>query len=116
MAKYVLLYTAGAAAAQSGGQPQAQVAPTPEEMQASLAAWNTWFGGMGEHLVDAGNPFGPSRTVATDGAASEGAASRVTGYSVIQAESLDEASAMAKSCPNLADGGGVEIYETFNIM
>src|SRR6185312_1687475 len=72
MSKYVLLYTA------VGGQ--ATVAPTPEEQQASMAAWNAWFAGMGEKVVDAGNPFGPSKTIATDGTASDGAASRVTGY------------------------------------
>jgi hypothetical protein len=108
MTKYVLLYTA------IGGQ--ATVAPTPEEQQASLAAWNAWFEGMGKHVVDAGNPFGPAKTIATDGSASDGAASRVTGYSVVEAESLDAATALAKGCPNLTDGGGVEIYETFNIM
>lgn len=114
MTKYVLLYTS--TAAQSDAQPQATVAPTPEEMQASIAAWETWFAGLGEKVVDAGNPFGPSKTLATDGSASDGAASRVTGYSVIEAESLDAATTLAKDCPNLSDGGGVEIYETFNIM
>ncbi|HEV8193555.1 MAG TPA: YciI family protein [Ktedonobacterales bacterium] len=108
MTKYVLLYTAVGA--------QATVAPTPEEQQASLAAWNTWFEGMGDRVVDAGNPFGPSKTLATDGTASDGATSRVTGYSVIEADSLETATALAKGCPNLSDGGGVEIYETFTIM
>lgn len=108
MTKYVLLYT-------SVGE-QATVAPTQEEMQASIAAWEAWFAGMGEKVVDAGNPFGPSKTVATDGTASDGAASRVTGYSLIEAGSLDAATEMAKGCPNISDGGGVEIYETFNIM
>lgn len=108
MTKYVLLYTAVGA--------QATVAPTQEEMQASIAAWEAWFAGMGKHVVDAGNPFGPSKTIATDGKARDGAASHVTGYSVVEAESLDEATEMAKSCPNISDGGGVEIYETFNIM
>ena len=108
MTKYVLLYTAVG--------DQATMAPTPEEQQASIAAWNAWFEGMGEKVVEAGNPFGPSKTVATDGVVSDGAASRVTGYSVIEADSLDAATELAKGCPNLADGGGVEIYETFNIM
>jgi len=108
MAKYVLLYTAV--------EGQAEMAPTPEEQQASIAAWNAWFEGMGDHVVDAGNPFGPSKSIAADGTTGDGAASRVTGYSVIEAESLDAATALAKDCPNLSDGGGVEIYETFNIM
>lgn len=110
MPKYVLLYTT------AGDAGQATLAPTPEEQQASTAAWGTWFAGMGEHVVDAGNPFGPSTTLASDGSASAGAASRLTGYSVVEAESLDAAAALAKGCPNLADGGDVQIYETFNIM
>ena len=39
-----------------------------------------------------------------------------TGYSVIKANSFDEAVKMAKGCPVLKDGAKISVYETFNAM
>jgi hypothetical protein len=39
----------------------------------------------------------------------------VTGYSIIQAGSLDAAVELAKGCPILESGGSIEVCETFNI-
>jgi hypothetical protein len=105
MAKYVLAYTGGR------GMPQ-----TEEEQQAVMAAWGAWLGGLGDSLVDAGNPFGPARSVAPDGSVRDGAPSGLTGYSILSAESLDRATEAARSCPVLQNGGAVEVYETFDVM
>ena len=37
-------------------------------------------------------------------------------YSVLKANSLDEAVSMAKSCPVLEGGAGIMVFETFNTM
>jgi hypothetical protein len=39
-----------------------------------------------------------------------------TGYSIVQAGSLDEATALAKGCPVLSSGGELEVYEAFPAM
>lgn len=104
MANFLLIY-------KGGGMPATEAA-----QQASLAAWGAWFGGLGEAIVDGGNPCSASATVAANGAVSEGAASGVTGYSILKAGDLSSASSMAKGCPILTDGGSVEVYETFNAM
>ena len=54
--------------------------------------------------------------VAPDGSISEGASSALTGYSILQADSLSSAAETAKGCPVLARGGSVEVYETFKVM
>ena len=64
----------------------------------------------------AGNPFGPSATVGSDGSVSGSGAAALTGYSVLKADSLDAATVLAKNCPILSAGGSVEIYETFDAM
>ena len=57
-----------------------------------------------------GNPFGAQAAVGG------GATSGLTGYSIISADSLDDALAKAKSCPILNGGsGGVEVYETLEM-
>ncbi len=81
-----------------------------------MAAWGAWLGGLGPAMLDMGNPFGPSASVSGDGSVSEGAPSGLTGYSLLQADSLDAASKLAKGCPVLAAGGSVEVYETFEVM
>ena len=95
------------------------VSPPPasdEEGQKVMAAWMGWFGAMGDAVVDGGNPISGSKSVASNGAVSDGAASGLSGYSVLKADSLDAAAKLAKGCPHLAAGGSVEVYETFNVM
>ena len=104
MTNYVLVYS-------GGGIPE-----TEAEQNAVMAAWSAWYEGLGQAVVDGGNPFGPSTSVASDGSISQGAPSALSGYTVISADSLDAATDQAKSCPILASAGRVDVYETFQIM
>ncbi len=99
MGKYVLAYTGGA------------MGESPAEQEAAMVEWMNWFGSLGDAVVDGGSPFGPSATVAGDGALSTGGASALTGYSIISADTLTAACDAAKSCPVLNSGGAVEVYE-----
>jgi hypothetical protein len=92
------------------------MAETQEERDAAMAAWGAWFGQLGGAIVDAGNPFAGSASVAGDGTVSAGAGSGISGYSVIQADSLAAASELAKGSPVLANGGSVDVYETLAVM
>ena len=98
MAKFVFLYSGG------------QMAETPEAQQASMQAWGAWFGTLGDSVADIGNPFGSSSTVTADGG-SGGGSSNLTGFSVISADSLQDAAAKADGCPVLQSGGRVEVYD-----
>lgn len=105
MPKYLLGY-------HGGGMPA-----TPEEGTKAMAAWNSWINGLGNAIVDAGNPIGAARTIAPSGKVSDGGgADPLTGYSVIEASNLDAAVKIASSCPQLAAGGSVQVAETLNLM
>jgi hypothetical protein len=99
MAKFVLAYTGGS------------MAETEEAQKAVMDAWMNWFGELGQAVVDGGAPFGASSTVGPDGNVASGGAAGLTGYSILEADSLDGAVAQAKGCPVLAAGGSVEVYE-----
>lgn len=86
-----------------------------EAAAAEMERWGAWLGGLGSAVRDGGNPFGPSARVAPDGTVAEGTMSGLTGYSILTADSLDEALGMAKGCPHLASGGTIEVYETFDM-
>jgi hypothetical protein len=98
MAKFLYLYSGG------------QIAETPEAQEEEMQAWTAWFGTFGDSVVDIGNPFGASSTVAAGGA-SDGGTSKLGGYSIINAESLADAAKKADGCPVLQSGGSVEVYE-----
>ena len=104
MTNYLLVY--------KGGE-----APENEsDREAVMAAWGAWFAELGEAVVDGGNPFGQPSSVAADGSVAEGAASALTGYSILSAASLPEAVELARACPVRGGGGSIEVYETFEGM
>jgi hypothetical protein len=98
MAKFVYVYTGG------------QMAETPEAQEKAMQAWGAWFGTLGGSVSDLGNPFGHSATVSASGA-SDGGASKAAGYSIIEADSLSDATAKTAGCPVFAGGGSIEVYE-----
>jgi hypothetical protein len=99
MGNYVFAYTGGS------------MAETPEAQEASLQAWGQWFGTLGDAVVEGGAPFGPSTAVRAGGSTGATVAG-LSGYSVIQADSLELAAKLAGGCPILDNGGAVEVYET----
>jgi hypothetical protein len=105
MANYLLAY-------HGGGMPESE-----EEGARVMAAWGTWMEKVGPAMVDGGNPVGQAATVSSDGSTAPGGGSNpVTGYSVIKADSLDDALALVAGCPILVAGGSVEVCETFDVM
>lgn len=102
VAKFVYLYTGGAAA------------ETPEAQQQSMQAWQTWFTTLNGAVLDIGNPFGAASTVARDGAR-PGGTSQATGYSIIEAQSLEDAADKAAGCPIIGSGGRVEVYDALSM-
>jgi hypothetical protein len=104
MPKYVFAY-------HGGGMPE-----SADEQAAAMAAWGTWFGSLGDAVVDGGCPTGASRTVKADGSTVDGGGSNpLSGYSVIQALDLDAAVSAAKGCPILGSGGSVEVAEAIDM-
>ena len=69
------------------------------------AEWQAWFAGLGPALVDIGNAVSDYASLGDVG----GPGSRMVAYSVVSADDLDSALALAKDCPVMRVGGGVEI-------
>jgi hypothetical protein len=91
------------------GQPA--TAAMVDEDKAMMAAWGQWFRGMGHALVDMGNPAGPSKVLGASGAVRDPDGAGLTGYSIVEAGSLDDAMRLAKGCPIFAAGGSIEVAE-----
>jgi hypothetical protein len=104
MANYLLIY-------HGGSMPEGEA-----EQATVMQAWTDWFGTLGDKLVDGGNPVSQTRTIAANGSTSDGASNPSTGYSIIKADSLDQAVSLAKGCPVLQGGASIEVAETFAAM
>jgi hypothetical protein len=89
---------------------------SPEEMQQNMQRWQTWMseGIQKGWLLDAGDGLKKegrvlnAKKVVSDGPFTE-AKEVVGGFSIVQAETLDDAAEFAKGCPVLVRSGTVEI-------
>lgn len=98
----------------------AATTPTPEQMQARMTSWMNWMGSIAarDRLVNHGNRLGvkgsgwvgPDKVV-TDGPYTE-IKEFINGYTLVKADSLEEALEIAKDCPLIAAGGIVEVRPT----
>lgn len=89
---------------------------TEEEGARAMAEWMAWFEQMGAAVVDGGNPVGPSSTVHPDGTVTgDGGSNPLNGYSLVTADSIEAAIALAKGCPILQAEGSVEVAEAIDM-
>ena len=83
---------------------------SPEEVEKLMAKWKAWMGGLGDALVNPGNPVGMSKTVSADGVTDDGGSNPLSGFSIVEADSMDGALEMAKGSPHL-ETGTIEVAE-----
>lgn len=104
MADYLLVY-------HGGSMPE-----SPEEGAKVMQAWTDWFTTIGAGAVkDQGNPTGATRTIAANGSVTD-TANGPTGYTILQADSLEAAVELAKGCPVLHGGASIQVAETIAVM
>lgn len=99
MAQYMITYL-------GGNQPA-----TPEEGKQHFAKYMQWLASLGSAAVSPANPLKATCVMHPDGQVTEGGMTGMSGFTLIEAESMDAAQAMAKDCPFLEIGGSLEISE-----
>ncbi len=77
---------------------------TPSED--AMAAWTAWFERISDSVVDIGKPVFNRSTLGKAPTDTE-----LGGYSLVRANDLEAAVALAKGCPILERGGAVEVGE-----
>lgn len=99
MSQYIIVYL-------GGNQPA-----TPEEGQKHFAKYQEWLSSLGDAAIIPMNPFQDTRTVNPDGSVAPGSTTAMSGYTIIEADSMEAALTIAKACPFLDIGGSLEVSE-----
>ena len=99
MPQYAIVYL--------GGNPPS----SPEEGKRNYAEYMEWLSSLGDSAVSPANPLKNTSTVDSDGTATTGVATTMSGYTIVEAESMEAALSIAKACPFLEVGGSLEVSE-----
>ena len=99
MTKFVIVYF--------GGERPA----TQEEGQKHMGKYMQWLGSLGERAVSPANPLKNTHTISPNGESQEISATGMSGYTIIETETIEEAIELAKGCPFLQIGGTIEVSE-----
>ena len=99
MPQYLIVYL-------GGNQPS-----SPEEGKQHFSKYMDWLSSLGDSAVSPANPLKNTSTVNSDGAVSAGGTTTMSGYTIVEVDSMDAALETAKSCPFLELGGSLEVSE-----
>ena len=103
MKKYIVLYNG----------PASDMDDMPsEKADEVMEAWKNWMGKVGDALLDVGQPMANGVAIVDDG--SDGQATILSGYSLLQANDIEEAKKLLADHPFLSEGRGnfkIEIHE-----
>jgi hypothetical protein len=84
----------------------------PALVEQAKAAFGSWVAGAGDAIVDPGAPVHMVTQVANQRAT---AAVEIGGYSIIQADSVEDATAVLSSHPYVARGGTLQVNQILEV-
>ena len=99
MPQYVIIYL-------GGNQPS-----TPDEGKKHRSKYMEWLSSMGDKAISPMNPLKNTSTVNPDGSVTNCSKTLMSGYTIINVDSMDNALNIAKACPFLEIGGSLEVSE-----
>jgi len=99
MAQFVFVYL-------GGNQPS-----SAEEAKKHFSKYMEWMSSLGDSVVSPAIPLKDTSTVSSDGSVREGGSSAMSGFTIIEADSMAAAITIAQACPFLEIGGSLEVSE-----
>ena len=87
----------------------------PEEGQKHFTKYQQWLSSLGDAVLSPAIPFKDTHTVHPDSTIEPGTTSAMSGLSIMNLASMDEALKVAQSCPFLEINGTLEISEMIDM-
>ena len=83
-------------------------------MKAHQALWMEWAKKLGAAILQPGTPAKPGKYVSAS-EVRDTPNDAFSGYTLIQAENLDQAVAYTQACPFVKDGGAMSVHEVVSM-
>jgi len=83
----------------------------PAQASQHFEKYMDWLKSLGDAVVVPTIPLKDTTTVGSDKSIKEGGGSAMSGFSIIKADSMQTALAIAQACPFLEIGGSLEVSE-----
>ncbi|MGR9116264.1 MAG: YciI family protein [Gammaproteobacteria bacterium] len=99
MAQFVITYL-------GGDKPTSE-----EEVKKQFSKFQEWLALLGESAIKPMVPFKNTHSISPDGSVSQGSSVAISGHTIIEASSIEEAVEIAKGCPFLHINGSLEVAE-----
>ncbi|WP_421867167.1 hypothetical protein [Motiliproteus sp.] len=84
---------------------------SPEEGERMMQEWQHWAAGLGPALINPGNPVGITKVLTAEGPSDMPSPHPIMGFSILEAEDMDQALQLLGDCPHFQLGGTLEISE-----
>jgi hypothetical protein len=84
---------------------------SPEEGKQHFERYMQWLSSLGDSAVSPANPLKNTSTVNSDGTVAAGGTTSMSGFTIIETDSMEAALSIAKACPFLDVGGSLEVSE-----
>ena len=82
-----------------------------EEGKLHFEKYMQWLSSLGDAAISPANPLMNTSTVNADGSVTSGGSSTMSGFTIIEADSMEAALSMSGTCPFLDIGGSLEVSE-----
>lgn len=102
MTQYILTYI-------NNNELSAEQKPS-QDSKKHFARYQAWLASLGDAVISPANPFKDTHTVNSDGSVTSGSITSMSGYTIIDVESMEAALEFAKACPFLVMGS-LEVSE-----
>ena len=99
MAHYISTYI--------GGQPPSN----PEEGKAHFEKYQQWLISLGDAVVSPMNPLKDTSVIKPDGEVVQGSLTEMSGFTLLDVDTMEIAIELARSCPFMEIGGSLEVSE-----
>jgi hypothetical protein len=109
--KYLVLYRSSISAAEQ------MASADPAAGQAGMELWTNWTSRVGESMTDMGSPLSSVGTVTPAGPSSDATRPYIGGFSILEADSVDDVTKLLDDHPHFHASGepSIEVLEFLTI-
>jgi hypothetical protein len=84
---------------------------SPESAAVHMSQYKAWLEALGARAISPANPFKETHTITSDGNVMKGSGTGMSGFTIIEAQDINQAIIDAQTCPFLSIDGTLEVSQ-----